>query len=183
MNHKVHKLILLTWVLSTLLLTNSSPVALKLARVVGHGAEQISQEILCMCVGGCSVPWLWSHCSFLQPFPMSQWPAVIWKGSFQLQVSLICKSYLLSERSLLGLVCIPIKVIWTLFYVFNYAVYMTSLISRWSHRNSGQVCLSQLKSATETIFIFKHWDVPSGTRDESAVSWGYLNSRTSPACR
>lgn len=137
MNHKVHELILLTWVLSTLLLTNSSPVALKLARVVGHGAEQISQEIVCMCVGGGSVPWLWSHCSSLQPFPMSQWPAVVWKGSFQLQVSLICKSYLLSERSLLGLVCIPIKVMWTLFNVFNYAVYVTLLISGWLHRNSG----------------------------------------------
>lgn len=56
MNHKVHELIFLTGILSTLLLTNSSPVALKLARVVGHGAEQISQGILCMCVGGGSVP-------------------------------------------------------------------------------------------------------------------------------
>lgn len=52
MNHKVQELILLTRVLSTLLLTNSSPVALKLVRVVGHGAEQISQEILCMCGRG-----------------------------------------------------------------------------------------------------------------------------------
>lgn len=36
-------------------------------------------------------------------------------------------------------------------------------------------------SATKPIFMLKQWDAESGTRDESAVSWGDLNSTPSHA--
>lgn len=132
--HEVHNFILLTWNLSTPLSPDSSPRALKLA--MGHKAVPIAQgTIVCVCVLEGHKQWLWALCSFLQPFQMSQWPAVLWKGSSQLQVSLICSSHLLIERSLLGLVCIPVKLVWILFFplLFNTVLHTRFLWHFWSH--------------------------------------------------
>lgn len=153
---------------------------------------RLLKEPLCVCVLGGNMQWLWALCSFLQPFQMSQWPAVIWKGSSQLQVSLICSSHLLIERSLLGLVCIPVKVVWILFF-FSFPLFNTVLHTRfpwrfWSHEDyieilvrfafhSSRVLLNQfLCSSNGTQRV-----EPEMSQQSAEVTWIAL--RTMPTSR